>query len=1110
MPDWIGQRTCTAIPTRPEYAITTGGIPTSIAAGDFKGDGAGDDIAVVDTTGTVSVFLNKRDGSATFSAPSTVAISGGKAPYFIASGRFTQSGQSSQDLVVADSAGNITILTSSSGVFAITAQKALAGVALASMIAVDVNGDGLSDVVAGDSSTAQISVVAGAGNGKLQAPTGPFSSGLPGSQPIFVAAGNFTTVGQPLPDLAAVTQDGTAAVLQNVTSGAINFDPGTIVSSTGACGFGGNTQPPVTAAVAGYFGQPSGSFAGLANLAIASIPPASANCPPAVNILSNQGPPPPFFLSFYYGAEPAAVGLTPVALAVADVNGDLAPDIVMASQGDNSVSVLVNDSTGNSSFCGTCTFNPIGQEFGTGSGPVALVTGNFHMGKNQPFPDLATAHQPDSAGNAMTVLSNLGNGTDATGNVMWLGYGGSCIYDPKGQVCSNDIKQARTDYIAFQTQAPTAISITNFFSQAPSGLPDFAMTGQAISSLFLSSSVVLFENDCNVGSPCLTGDFTSVEGLNFFSSTNNYLSMTAADFNGDGYSDTAVMDNTGTASLFLSSLSPGSPVGFAPGSQYPVTAATSSFIASGTFISGHAQNQRDLVVAGSQENVTVLSNNSDGTGNFTVLPAIPITASFSSVVAADLNGDGNTDVVAADANTGKAWVFQGPVNPATGAFANSFQVTTNLPAQQQPVSVAIGFSQTHVPVYLVAVSQDGTISLLANTSSGSTINFGTPVVYATSVTGIPGGVTAVTTADFNLDGTADVAIASAASGHLPSVWFFPNTSSGGAPSLGAAESFLTASTPVALAAADMNQDGVPDLMIVNQGSNTASILISNGNSKATVTLGLTSSLNPSGLGQSVTFTASVSANSGNIAPTGTVQFLDGSDPIGTSPLTNGSAMLTTAALTTGTHAITALYSGDVYFNPRTSTVLMQVVAAPPDFGLSISPGGATVTAGNPANFTVKLTPQNSFSGMVALSCTWMNMPSGVSCQLSSATLTLSSGGPAATSTLTITTTSGSLASMRPLNQKRSAPLYAFWLWSAPIAFSVLILSRRRHLRALRFFFLAVMVGTLLISVSCGGGGSNPVVTPTTSTPPGTYSITVNATSSSGAIQHSSVVAVTVQ
>jgi Bacterial Ig-like domain (group 3) len=86
---------------------------------------------------------------------------------------------------------------------------------------------------------------------------------------------------------------------------------------------------------------------------------------------------------------------------------------------------------------------------------------------------------------------------------------------------------------------------------------------------------------------------------------------------------------------------------------------------------------------------------------------------------------------------------------------------------------------------------------------------------------------------------------------------------------------------------------------------------------------LTSSKNPSSLGESVTFTATVSSGSGT--PMGTVTFMDGSTPLGSSPLNAGEATLTTATLTGGSHAITAVYNGDSTFATSTSAVLTQVV-----------------------------------------------------------------------------------------------------------------------------------------------------------------------------------------
>lgn len=92
---------------------------------------------------------------------------------------------------------------------------------------------------------------------------------------------------------------------------------------------------------------------------------------------------------------------------------------------------------------------------------------------------------------------------------------------------------------------------------------------------------------------------------------------------------------------------------------------------------------------------------------------------------------------------------------------------------------------------------------------------------------------------------------------------------------------------------------------------------------------LTSSANPSAVGQTVTFTAAVTSSSGT--PTGSVDFMDGANFLGTVTLDpTGHAALTISSLASGSHNITAVYSGDATFAPSTSAVLVQsvIVAAP--------------------------------------------------------------------------------------------------------------------------------------------------------------------------------------
>jgi hypothetical protein len=97
---------------------------------------------------------------------------------------------------------------------------------------------------------------------------------------------------------------------------------------------------------------------------------------------------------------------------------------------------------------------------------------------------------------------------------------------------------------------------------------------------------------------------------------------------------------------------------------------------------------------------------------------------------------------------------------------------------------------------------------------------------------------------------------------------------------------------------------------------------------------LKSSQNPSTVGQSVTFTATVSSTGGTVMPDGTVQFMDGGNTLGPAQTlaasgSDGVAAYTTSALTNGMHQITAVYSGDAanQIQASTSAALPQDVQA---------------------------------------------------------------------------------------------------------------------------------------------------------------------------------------
>ncbi|MCX6877463.1 MAG: Ig-like domain-containing protein [Verrucomicrobia bacterium] len=111
---------------------------------------------------------------------------------------------------------------------------------------------------------------------------------------------------------------------------------------------------------------------------------------------------------------------------------------------------------------------------------------------------------------------------------------------------------------------------------------------------------------------------------------------------------------------------------------------------------------------------------------------------------------------------------------------------------------------------------------------------------------------------------------------------------------------------------------------------------------------LTASANPSPLGNSVTFTATVQSGGVTAASaTGNIVFqVDGSD-VSTNAIANGAASYTTSSLTLGTHTVTAVYSGDAAYI-GSSNSLTQGISPPPSVtetdlsltGGSFAPQGA--------------------------------------------------------------------------------------------------------------------------------------------------------------------------
>ena len=215
-------------------------------------------------------------------------------------------------------------------------------------------------------------------------------------------------------------------------------------------------------------------------------------------------------------------------------------------------------------------------------------------------------------------------------------------------------------------------------------------------------------------------------------------------------------------------------------------------------------------------------------------------------------------------------------------------------------------------------------------------------------------VLAVAVADVNGDGHPDLIVGNCTSTCVSedgSIGVLVGTGDGFRPAA-LYDSGLTSAWSVAVA--DLNGDGKPDVVVGHWFTNSVSVLINQTVPFAYPTsTSVASSLNPSVYGQKVTWTATVT-KSGAVAPTGKVRFTWGSSTLGTVSLnSSGVATLTRSKLNADAYPLTAVYLGDASNLCSTSPVLNQIVTQ--------STSSATLTSspnpsspGEAVTFTAKI------------------------------------------------------------------------------------------------------------------------------------------------------------
>jgi hypothetical protein len=157
----------------------------------------------------------------------------------------------------------------------------------------------------------------------------------------------------------------------------------------------------------------------------------------------------------------------------------------------------------------------------------------------------------------------------------------------------------------------------------------------------------------------------------------------------------------------------------------------------------------------------------------------------------------------------------------------------------------------------------------------------------------------------------------------------------------------------------------------NFTGSTSTVLTQTVNHDAT-TSKVTSSANPSVFGESVTFTATVTAKSpGAGTPTGMVTFLDGTTPLTSLALSGGTVTYSTSSLAVGSNSITIQYAGDSNFTASTSSALTQTVHLAATT-TSLTSSSNPSTFGSSVTFTATVTATSPGAGVPGGSVTFKN------------------------------------------------------------------------------------------------------------------------------------------
>jgi len=905
---------------RSAVSYPVGESPSAVVTGDFNGDGKADIAVANSASDNVSILLGKGDG--TFHP----AVNYGASVYPSSIALADFNGDAKADLVVGNKgAGNSNdgfasvLIGNGDGSFKPPVNY-IAGVNVSSVAVGDFNGDGKTDFAVANYSSNTVSILLGNGDGTFQkgvnyaGGTGPeqiaavdwngdgrTDLAIVGSCALFCGTtvslllgegpqATTTLVSSLNPSALGQSVSLTATISPSTASGSVTFYDGTAVLGTAALAGGEAvfTSSLLAAGPRALEAHYNGSFSNAGSLS--PIVDQTVNTVPAVTFAP--------IVNYSAGGDADAV-------AVGDFNGDGKADLAVAN-GD-SVSILLGN--GDGTFTAPVIY-PAGFE------TTSIVVADFNGDGKQ---DLALS-------NGVAVLLGNGDGTfqpavnypnaTITGPAAVGDFNGDGKPDlvVTGGLDDIDVLMGNGDGTF---QAPVGYDTYSFGDSFSVAIGDFNGDGKPDLAVATSSSGANYTGSIDIFLG--NGDGTFQPPVSYGNGS-NYTWVTVGDFNNDGK-----LDLIGFADSLVVFLGNGD------GTFRPQTSIDPGLYAYAAAVGDlNGDGNADLFIANSNSGVSVLLGN--GNGTFQAAKSYNIGSTPASIAVGDFNGDGRTDLAVAD-NT-LSVLLGAVVNPTTTTLASSpnpssFGQNVTLTATVSPAtatgtvtfyhgSTAMGTGPVNGGVATLPVStlSVGLHSLTATYSGDSydltsTSHAITQTVnQASTTTGLASSPNPSSVGQ-NVTLTATVSPATSTG----TVTFYRGSTSMGTSPLTGGTATLVVSTLTfgshsltATYNGDMNDATSTSPSLIQVVENSTTTLLS-------------SSPNPSILGQSVTLTATVSP----ATATGTVTFYRGSTSMGTGNLSGGVATLPVSTLSLGAHSLTATYNGDANDQPSTSPALIQQV-----------------------------------------------------------------------------------------------------------------------------------------------------------------------------------------